>query len=193
MQRWIRWIVPLCLLTCLIAPRIGYAQGGAASLRGTVTDPSGRVIPAAQVTATQVGTRTTRTVTTDGAGDYFIPELAPGDYVLTVKAQGFSPLEQKGITLQADQSATDNMSLAVGTAAQTGSVEGTAPMVDTTTGTLNQVVHLWKYESMADRERRRAGLESDPDWISFRKKSAEGQYLVHQENRILKSTKFSPL
>jgi len=60
-------------------------------------------------------------------------------------------------------------------------------------GTLTPVVHLWKYESMADRERRRAGLESDPDWISFRKKSAEGQYLVHQENRILKSTKFSPL
>ena len=60
-------------------------------------------------------------------------------------------------------------------------------------GTLNQVVHIWKYESMADRERRRAELERDPDWIAFRKKSAEGGYLVHQENRILKPTKFSPL
>lgn len=60
-------------------------------------------------------------------------------------------------------------------------------------GTLNQVVHLWKYESMADRERRRAALEADPDWIAFRTKSAAGGYLVHQENRLLRSTKFSPL
>ena len=38
-------------------------------------------------------------------------------------------------------------------------------------GTLNQVVHLWGYQSLADRERRRAALESDPDWIANRAKS----------------------
>ncbi|HTV73705.1 MAG TPA: NIPSNAP family protein [Candidatus Acidoferrales bacterium] len=63
----------------------------------------------------------------------------------------------------------------------------------TEVGTLNRVVHLWKYESMAEREQRRAALEVDPDWVAWRRKSAEGGYLVHQENTILTSTRFSPI
>lgn len=58
---------------------------------------------------------------------------------------------------------------------------------------LNQVVHLWKYESLADRERKRAALEADPDWTLYRRHSAEAGYLAAQENQILKSAPFSPL
>jgi len=60
-------------------------------------------------------------------------------------------------------------------------------------GTLNQVVHLWGYESLADRERRRATMEVDPEWVAYRSKSAASGNIQHQENRILKSTSFSPL
>ena len=60
-------------------------------------------------------------------------------------------------------------------------------------GTLNQVVHLWGYESMADRERRRSAMESDPEWIAYRRKSAATGNVQLQENKILKSTSFSPL
>jgi len=60
-------------------------------------------------------------------------------------------------------------------------------------GTLNQVVFLWGYESQADRERRRQGLEEDPAWIAYRKKSAAAGAVQHQENKIIKSTKFSPM
>ena len=60
-------------------------------------------------------------------------------------------------------------------------------------GELNQVVHLWGYESMADREKKRAGMEADPAWTAYRKKSSEGGFLQHQEDKILKSTAFSPL
>jgi hypothetical protein len=60
-------------------------------------------------------------------------------------------------------------------------------------GTLNQVVHLWGYESQSDRERRRNAMEADPDWIAFRKKSAAAGNIQLQENKILKSTSFSPL
>jgi hypothetical protein len=60
-------------------------------------------------------------------------------------------------------------------------------------GTLNQFVHLWKYESQADREKRRNAMEADPDWIAYRKKSASLGYIQLQENKILKSTSFSPL
>ena len=62
----------------------------------------------------------------------------------------------------------------------------------TDVGTLNQVVLMWRYESQSYRERRRAALEVDPDWISYRKKSAEAGNVQHQENKLIKSTSFSP-
>ncbi len=60
-------------------------------------------------------------------------------------------------------------------------------------GTQNQVVHLWGYESMADREQRRNAMEADPAWAAYRQKSAASGNLQHQENKILKSASFSPL
>jgi hypothetical protein len=62
----------------------------------------------------------------------------------------------------------------------------------TEVGTNNQVVHLWRYESMADRERRRAALEKDPEWIVYRAKSAAAGNVQHQENKLLKPSAFSP-
>jgi hypothetical protein len=63
----------------------------------------------------------------------------------------------------------------------------------TEVGELNQVVLLWGFESQADREKKRAALDADPDWISYRKKSAEAGNVQHQENKIIKSTSFSPM
>lgn len=60
-------------------------------------------------------------------------------------------------------------------------------------GVLNQAVHCWAFESQADREERRAKMEADPVWSAYRKLSAERGLLLSQENRILKSTSFSPL
>ena len=63
----------------------------------------------------------------------------------------------------------------------------------TDVGTVNQVVFFWGFESQADRERRREALEADPDWVSYRKKSADTGNVQHQECKIIKSTKFSPM
>jgi hypothetical protein len=63
----------------------------------------------------------------------------------------------------------------------------------TDVGELNQVVFIWAFESQADREKKRAALEADSDWASYRKKSAEAGNVQHQENKIIKSTPFSPL
>lgn len=57
-------------------------------------------------------------------------------------------------------------------------------------GPLNQVVHLWAYDSLADREARRARMAADPEWQAFMKGNA-GTF-VHQEIKILKPTRFSP-
>ena len=57
-------------------------------------------------------------------------------------------------------------------------------------GPLNQVISLWTYQSMADRETRRASLERDPDWIVFRGMNT-GSF-VAQETRIMRVAPFSP-
>ncbi len=61
----------------------------------------------------------------------------------------------------------------------------------TEVGELTEVVHMWKYESMADREARRARLEADPRWNAYR--AAAGDAVLSQRNSILKSAAFSPL
>ena len=58
-------------------------------------------------------------------------------------------------------------------------------------GTINEVVHIWRYKDMGDRERRRAAMEADPAWQAFRKKTSS--YVVQMRNRILRPTSFSPM
>ncbi len=60
-------------------------------------------------------------------------------------------------------------------------------------GTLNQVGFIRAFQDQADREQRRNALETDPDWTAYRKKSAETGNVQHQENKIIRSTAFSPL
>ena len=58
------------------------------------------------------------------------------------------------------------------------------------TGDVNTYVHLWKYESAADREVRRSALYGDKDWLNYRKLSAEAGYQVSQTNTLLKEAPF---
>ncbi|MCM5572188.1 NIPSNAP family protein [Burkholderiaceae bacterium FT117] len=58
-------------------------------------------------------------------------------------------------------------------------------------GPLNQVVHMWKYESLADREQRRAGLAADPDWQAYLAKASP--LLASMENKILRPAPFFQL
>jgi NIPSNAP len=60
----------------------------------------------------------------------------------------------------------------------------------TETGELNSYVHVWVYEDAADRARKRAAMEADPDWAAYRQKSAEAGYLIRQENKILNAAPF---
>jgi len=63
----------------------------------------------------------------------------------------------------------------------------------TAEGPLNQVVHLWAYESQADRETRRAAMAADPAWGAYLRRAGELGLLVAQENRLLRPTDFSPI
>jgi hypothetical protein len=58
------------------------------------------------------------------------------------------------------------------------------------TGDVNQVIHMWAYDDLADRQRRRAALFSDPTWLAYIPKVVE--LIVTQESKILNPARFSP-
>ena len=57
-------------------------------------------------------------------------------------------------------------------------------------GALNQVVHIWRYDSLADMEKKRTARDADPDWKKFLAET-EG-YVLMQEDKIMRPTSFSP-
>ncbi len=61
----------------------------------------------------------------------------------------------------------------------------------TEVGELGQLVHLWRYEDMADRDRRRAALEADPAWLAYRAKAGARGLVVRQSNTILRQVDFA--
>jgi hypothetical protein len=57
-------------------------------------------------------------------------------------------------------------------------------------GPMSRVVHLWQYENLTDRERRRDAMEADPEWLAYRRVALEEDALVDMENQILKPVPF---
>ena len=123
----------------LLASTPAWAQA-AAELAGRVTDESGAILPGVTVTATQTDTRATRTVVTDDAGTWVMPNLPTGPYRLEVSLQGFRTYVQTGIVLQVDAKPTINASLGVGNVEETVSVEAAAPIVDVRSAGISAVV-----------------------------------------------------
>jgi len=130
-----------CVLTLvlLVFSTQSLAQGYG-SIVGTVADPTGAVVASATVTVTQTDTGRKTVVTSGPNGAYVFPTLLPTEYMLTVNAKGFQTYVQSGIVLQADQSLTVRVRLELGAATQTVQVTTEVPQVDTTSGTLSQVI-----------------------------------------------------
>ena len=89
---------------------------GAGSVRGTVTDPSGGVIPGDAVTRT--GGARTDAVNTDESGEYRLSGLAPGHYKVAVRAKGFRDFEDPAIVVAPGQVSEGDAPLAIGQASQ---------------------------------------------------------------------------
>jgi hypothetical protein len=110
------------------------------SLSGTVTDPSGAVISGASVKVRSLSTNTVRETTSDSAGSYVIPSLQPGDYEIRTSAAGFANNVVKKLTLLVDQKSNINVQLGVASAGETVQVESSAPIIDSSSITMGQVI-----------------------------------------------------
>ncbi len=117
-----------------------YGQRNTAAVSGTTTDPTGAVIPAAQVTAVQTSTGTTTRTQSNENGFYQLLNLSPGTYSLRAEHAGFQAYVQESIVLQVDQSATVNIGLKVGSQADSVTVTEEPPLVDVRTQTLTTVI-----------------------------------------------------
>jgi len=112
-----------------------------ATVIGRVTDPSGGALPGAIVTARNVDTGITRTVTTAADGTYRIPALAPGRYEFTTELAGFATAKRTGVNLNLGAEAQLDVSLTLPTVSEQVTVTADAPVVETTNASVQTVVN----------------------------------------------------
>ena len=117
-----------------------YGQQITATIVGIVTDQQDAVIGAASVKATNVATGFTRSVPTNGIGEYRIDYLPVGGYSVEVTATGFQKFVQKNLLLTVGESLSLNVKLAVGQASQTITVNEAPPVVNTSDAILGRTI-----------------------------------------------------
>src|SRR3954447_2276792 len=98
-----RWVIPI-FLGLSIAPSL-VAQSASGTILGGVRDASGASITSAVITIVNQQTGFRRETQTDSNGDYELPYIPLGDYVVSAKAAGFKTVDRSGVTLQVDQKA----------------------------------------------------------------------------------------
>jgi hypothetical protein len=108
-----------CLLLAILFPVISMAQVAGGTIFGSISDPSEKLIPQAQVSITNVATGISTVVVTNSDGFFTAPNLLPGEYDISVSAKGFNTEVRKGITLTVGVQQVFNLTLHVGSAAKT--------------------------------------------------------------------------
>ncbi|MBK9168366.1 MAG: TonB-dependent receptor [Bryobacterales bacterium] len=135
-----RYISTLAVLSLLAFPSQVLPQATTAKVVGTVSDPSGAVIPGAQVTIQNRQNNQTRRSEADAAGNYEFSFLAPGPYTLSVEAQGFIRAEVSTFQLSVDQVSRVDVKLQIGQATESIQVEAGAVQMQTENATVGTVI-----------------------------------------------------
>jgi hypothetical protein len=117
------------------------------TILGTVTDPSGAVVPAAKVRITEKATGRVIDTTTSSTGSYTSGALIPGEYVVRVEAKGFRTTDLP-LTVQVSATAPGNVKLQVGESSQVVEVQGSAVQVNTEQATVQGVVTTQQIEQL---------------------------------------------
>lgn len=144
---WTPWVVLLAIAALI--PIAARAQIGAtATIQGTITDPTGAVIPGAHVTVTSLATGATRTQSTDKDGFYSISPLDAGTYNVTANATGFKQLVRKNIQVNGMQVLGLDLKMSVGATSQTVTVSTAPPPLETQDATLGAVMQSQTYQAL---------------------------------------------
>jgi hypothetical protein len=135
--------IALALLTFVLQgmwPSSINAQVVGATLSGVVADSSGAAVPAAKISIRNVATSDLREVSSNADGLYSAPNLLPGTYEVTISAQGFSTVVQKGITLTVGAQQGLNFTLKPGQVSQSVEVTDIIPAVQSNSSSISDTV-----------------------------------------------------
>jgi len=154
----------LLLSACIISSYPGVVWGQAsnsADVTGSVTDPSGSVVPGVTVTVKDIDKNSERTVVTNDSGVYDTGPLVPSDqYLITFKKEGFGSVQRGPMTLRSGVIGL-NVQLAIGASTQTISIaETSAPLLETTTAEISYTMTQEALKNLPQT----GGI---PDWQSF--------------------------
>ncbi len=116
------------------------AQSINASLTGRITDPSKALIVDAKVAAISTGTNFRYETTTNASGEYYLANLPPASYRIEVEKPGFQKLIKPDVILHIQDALAIDFEMAVGSASESITVEGGAPLVNSESATVSTVV-----------------------------------------------------
>lgn len=135
-------LVTLLAATCLLA------QERTGGIQGTVSDPSGAALPGANVEISGGSLIRPVGVKTNGAGGYSLPSLPPGQYQVSVTANGFASVKRNNVDVQVARVAVVDIKMEVGSVSETVVVEAAGAVVDTTTNIVATNVSADTYDRL---------------------------------------------
>lgn len=132
-------IFMMCLLTVGSFQLGLWAAINRGTIRGTVKDPQGAVIPKVMVTVTNISTNIFQTTQSNDTGFYLASELVPGTYKVRLEVTGFVPMEITNVLVKANDVATVDAQLNLGQESQHIEVTAVNPLVETTASNFSGV------------------------------------------------------
>lgn len=127
-----------CIL--VLQDRSAYGQVDAGSITGTIQDSTGAVVPNALVTLLNTDQGITEETKSNTTGGYTFSPVRPGNYAITVTAQGFSKTSQKNVVVAVGTPLTVNIQLKLGAATETVEVNTAPPLLQTEEASVGQVI-----------------------------------------------------
>src|SRR5215471_2468558 len=127
----------IVLVTVLCCGGVLLAQTSQGRISGRVQDPTGAVIVKAQVTIENKATGVKRVLDTNSSGDFVAPGIAAGVYTITVEAPNFRKVVRDGVQVEVAKDVRVDFELPPGATSEVLEVKEEAPLVDSTTSTLN--------------------------------------------------------
>jgi hypothetical protein len=132
------WLAFAILLFCAALPV--WAQLDTGAISGVVTDPAGKVVPGAAVSALEAATGTAYSTVSSGTGYYTFPSVRPGKYQVKVSSSGFKTAVYSGVVVAVGSSSTQDIALAVGAASESVSVTAGTVSLETETSEIDAAI-----------------------------------------------------
>jgi hypothetical protein len=145
------WIVSTAVLLLLLTavPAVRAQDTTTATVRGTVSDSSGAVLPGVTVTITNTNTKDTRSAATNDRGGFTFPSLFPGTYELKAELQGFKTYNATNIVLHSNDTRGVDVQLEVGAVTEVVSVSSPVEIMQTETGAREGVIRAEQIENLS--------------------------------------------